>query len=136
MQIWIVDGVRILDDSYNANVDSMIAALQTLKGFPCNGRRIAVLGDMAELGPQSAEAHAEVGRCAAGQQVDQLFAVGKMAGVMGAAARAAGLMRVIELGEVETTANAVKHFVKQGDAVLVKASRAARLERVVEALRG
>ena len=136
MQVWIANGVSILDDSYNANVDSMIAGLQTLKDFPCRGRRVAVLGDMAELGPHSAEAHAEVGRIAADFRIDQLFAVGRMAGVMGAAARAAGLMRVIELGEVETTARAVKHFLRQGDAVMVKASRAARLERVVEVLRG
>ena len=114
----------------------MIAALETLKEFPCAGRRVAVLGDMAELGPHGAEAHAEVGRRAAELRVDLLFAVGKMAGVMGAAARAAGLMRVIELGEVETVANAVKRFVRPGDVVLIKASRASRLERVSEVLRG
>jgi UDP-N-acetylmuramoyl-tripeptide--D-alanyl-D-alanine ligase len=136
MQLWTANGVRVLDDAYNANADSVLAALETLKEIPCQGRRVAVLGDMAELGPHSAEAHAEVGRRAAEVNVDQLFAVGKMAGVMGAAARAAGLMRVIELGEVETVANAVKHFVRIGDVVLLKASRATRLERVGEALRG
>jgi len=136
MQTWTVNGVRVLDDAYNANADSMAAALETLKDYPCAGRRVAVLGDMAELGPASAEAHAEVGRRAASLNVDQLFAVGKMAGVMGAAARASGLMRVIELGEVETVANAVTRFVRDGDVVLLKASRASRLERVSEALRG
>ena len=135
MQVWTAKGVRVLDDAYNANADSMIAALETLKEFPCAGRRVAVLGDMAELGPHGAEAHAEVGRRAAELRVDLLFAVGKMAGVMGAAARAAGLMRVIELGEVETVANAVKRFVRPGDVVLIKASRASRLERVSEVLR-
>jgi len=65
-----------------------------------------------------------------------LFAVGRMAGVMGAAARAAGLVHVTELGEPETGATAVKHFVRSGDVVLIKASRASRLERVGEALRG
>jgi UDP-N-acetylmuramoyl-tripeptide--D-alanyl-D-alanine ligase len=136
MQTWSVRGVRVLDDAYNANADSVAAALETLQEFPCAGRRVAVLGEMAELGPHSAEAHAEVGRKAAEVRVDQLFAVGKMAGVMGAAARAAGLVRVIELGELETVANAVKHFVRSGDVVLIKASRAARLERVGEVLRG
>ena len=136
MQVWTVNGVRVLDDAYNANADSVLAALETLKEFPCQGRRVAVLGEMAELGPHSAEAHAEVGRRAAETGVDQLFAVGKMAGVMGAAARAAGLMHVTELGEAETGATAVKHFVRPGDVVLIKASRAARLERVGEALRG
>ena len=136
MQVWMVNGVRVLDDAYNANADSVLAALETLKEFPCQGRRVAVLGEMAELGPHSGEAHAEVGRRAAETRVDQLFAVGKMAGVMGAAARAAGLMHVTELGEVETGATAVKHFVRSGDVVLIKASRASRLERVGEALRG
>jgi len=136
MQLRTVNGVGVLDDAYNANTDSMLAALETLKDFPCSGRRVAVLGDMAELGAHSAQAHAEVGRRAAELKVDQLFTVGKMAGVMGAAARAAGLMRVIELGEVETVANAVKHFVRTGDVVLVKASRATRIERVSEVLCG
>ncbi len=136
MQYSKIDGVSLLDDAYNANTDSVLAALRTLQEFPCAGRRVAVLGDMAELGKHSPDAHAEVGRCAAELKVDQLFAVGKMAGVMGAAARAAGLMRVHELGEVETAANAIKHFVKHGDVVLIKASRATRLERVAEVLRG
>lgn len=136
MQMWSANGVRVLDDAYNANADSMFAALQTLMDFPCSGRRVAVLGDMAELGKHSAEAHAEVGHRAAELKVDQLFAVGRMAEVMGAGARASGLMRVTELGEVETVASAVKRFVRKGDVVLVKASRAARLERVVEVLRG
>jgi len=65
-----------------------------------------------------------------------LFAVGKMSGVIGAAARAAGLMRVVELGDVETAANAVKNFVMPGDVLLLKASRATRLERVSEVLLG
>jgi len=136
MQVWMVNGVRVLDDAYNANADSVLAALETLKEFLCQGRRVAVLGEMAELGLHSAEAHAEVGRRAAETCVDQLFTVGKMAGVMGAAARAAGLMHVTELGEVETGATAVKHFVRSGDVVLIKASRAARLERVGDVLRG
>ncbi len=136
MQVWTINGIRVLDDAYNANADSMLAALETLREFPCQGRRVAVLGEMAELGPHSAEAHAEVGRRAAESRVDQLFAVGKLAGVMGAAARAAGLMHVTELGEAETGASAVSHFVRSGDVVLIKASRAARLERVGEVLRG
>jgi UDP-N-acetylmuramoyl-tripeptide--D-alanyl-D-alanine ligase len=135
LQIWETRGVRVLDDAYNANADSTVAALNTLKELPCTGRRIAVLGDMAELGVHSAEAHAEVGRHAAELRLDQLFAVGRMAGVMGAAARAAGLARVNESGEVEAAANALCRFVRNGDVVLLKASRAARLERVGEVLK-
>ena len=65
LQVWEVHGVRVLDDAYNANADSTLAALRTLQDMPCKGRRLAVLGDMAELGRHSEAAHQEVGRCAA-----------------------------------------------------------------------
>ena len=96
---------------------------------------MAVLGDMAELGAHSEAAHEEVGRRAAELGVGQLFAVGKMAPVMARAARDAGLNRVFEFADVETAAAAVKSFVKTGDVVLLKASRATRLERIAELLR-
>jgi len=129
------NGVRILDDAYNANADSMLAALQTLQELPCKGRRVAVLGDMAELGAHSEAAHEEVGRRAAELGIGQLFAIGKMAPVMARGARDAGLNRVFEFADVDTAAAAVKSFVKNGDVLLVKASRAARLERSSENLR-
>jgi len=135
MQLWEANGVRVLDDAYNANADSMLAALQTLQDMPCKGRRVAVLGDMAELGSHSEEAHLEVGRRVAESGVGQLFAIGKMAAVIAKAAREAGLNRVFEFLDAESAALAVKSFVKAGDVVLVKASRAARLERISEALR-
>ncbi len=135
LQYWEANGVRVLDDCYNANADSMEAALETLRDLPLHGRRVAVLGDMGELGAHSAAAHEEVGRRAAEFKIGQLFAVGKMAPVIGRAAREAGLMRVIEFDSVEAAMNAVKNFVKAGDVVLVKASRALRLERITETLR-
>jgi len=128
-------GVRILNDAYNANADSMSAALQTLAELPCKGRRVAVLGDMAELGSFAQEAHEEVGRLAATLGVGQLFAVGKMASVIGRSARQAGLNRVLEFADVESAALALRNFVRPGDVVLVKASRSTRLERVAEMLR-
>jgi UDP-N-acetylmuramoyl-tripeptide--D-alanyl-D-alanine ligase len=135
MQLWKFNGVCVLDDAYNANADSMLAALQTLQDFPCKGRRVAVLGDMAELGAHSEAAHAEVGRRAAESGVGQLFAVGRMAPVLAQAARDAGLNRVFEFSDVEAAAAAVKSFVKSGDVLLLKASRVAGLERIAELLR-
>lgn len=135
LQLWEANGVRVLDDTYNANADSMLAALQVLKELPCKGRRVAVLGDMAELGEHSEAEHAEVGRNAAETGVSQLFAIGKMASVMARAARRAGLNRVIELADVDVACEALKSFLKPGDVVLLKASRATRLERVAEILR-
>lgn len=136
LQSWDVNGVRVLDDAYNANADSMLAALQTLQELPCKGRRVAVLGDMAELGAQTEAAHEEVGRRAAELGIGQLFAVGKMASVMARGARDAGLNRVLEFADVESAAAAIKSFLKNGDVLLLKASRAARLERIAESLRG
>lgn len=127
-------GIWILDDSYNANAESMAVALRTLAELPCAGRRVAVLGDMAEQGDYTAAVHAEVGRLAAELGIGQLFAVGKMASVTAQAARAAGLTRVMEFAEVETAACAIRKFLKPGDLVLLKASRAARFERLAEAL--
>lgn len=135
LQIWECGGARVLDDAYNANADSMLAALQTLRDFPCKGRRIAVLGDMTELGAHSDAAHAEVGRRAAELGVEQLFTVGANAAIMARAARDAGLHRVLEFMEIEAAAPAVKSFLKPGDVVLLKASRATRLERIAELLR-
>lgn len=135
LQLWEAHGVRVLDDAYNANADSMAAALRTLQELPCKGRRVAVLGDMAELGAESERAHEEIGRRAAESGVGQLFAIGKMAPVTARGARQAGLNRVMEFNEVAAAAAAVKSFVKEGDLVLLKASRAARLERVAEFLR-
>ena len=135
LEMWELNGVRVLDDAYNANADSMAAALETLKEMPCRGRRVAVLGDMAELGAHNEAAHEEVGRRAAELGVGQLFAVGKMAPVMARAARQAGLNRVIEFSDVETAAAAIKSFVRNGDLLLLKASRSTRLERISELLR-
>ena len=135
LQIWEWSGVQVLDDAYNANADSMLVALQVLQELPCKGRRVAVLGEMAELGGHSEGAHAEVGRRAVELGVDQLVAVGAMAGVMARAAREAGLNRVIELAGVEAVVPALKSIVKAGDTVLLKASRASRFEQVAQALR-
>jgi UDP-N-acetylmuramoyl-tripeptide--D-alanyl-D-alanine ligase len=135
LQFWEANGVRVLDDAYNANADSTIAALETLCNLPLQGRRVAVLGDMGELGSHSEAAHAEVGRCAAKLGVGQLFTVGKMSMFTARAARDAGLARVIELADVESAASAVKNFLKPGDVVLLKASRASRLERISEILK-
>jgi UDP-N-acetylmuramoyl-tripeptide--D-alanyl-D-alanine ligase len=129
-------GIIILDDSYNANADSMLAALQTLRELPCAGRRVAVLGDMAELGDCSRAAHFEVGRHAATARLDHLFAIGRRGCQIAAAARARGLTSVVEIAEVERAAQAVKEFARPGDVVLVKASRSMRLERITEVLRG
>ncbi|HEX3857326.1 MAG TPA: UDP-N-acetylmuramoyl-tripeptide--D-alanyl-D-alanine ligase [Verrucomicrobiae bacterium] len=135
LQFWEANGVRVLDDAYNANADSTIAALETLCDLPLQGRRVAVLGDMEELGAHSESAHAEVGRRAAELKIGQLFAIGKMAAVTAKAARDGGLNRVIEFENVEAAVTAIRKFLKTGDVILLKASRASRLERISETLK-
>ncbi len=135
LQFWEANGVRILDDAYNANADSTVAALETLCDLPLQGRRVAILGDMGELGSHSEAAHAEVGRRAAELGIGQLFTVGKMSVTTARAARDAGLARVIEFADVESAVRAMKKFLKPGDVVLLKASRSARLERITETLK-
>jgi UDP-N-acetylmuramyl pentapeptide synthase len=135
MQFWEAGGVRVLDDCYNANADSMRAALDTLCELPLQGRRVAVLGDMAELGAQSDAAHEEIGRRAAELKIGQLFTVGARSAGLARAARAAGLTRVIEFADADAATRAVKNFLKPGDVVLLKASRSCRLERIAESLR-
>ena len=135
LNFWEAGGVRVLDDAYNANADSTLAALETLCALPLQGRRVAVLGDMNELGAYSEAAHAEAGRRAAELGIGQLFAVGKMAPVTAHAARTAGLNRVIEFADVEAAMKVVKNFLKPGDVVLLKASRSSHLERIAATLK-
>ena len=135
MQFWELNGVRVLEDCYNANADSMRAALETLCGLPLQGRRVAILGDMAELGAQTEAAHVEIGKFAAELKIGQLFTVGKNSAATAKAARDAGLLRVIEFVDVEAAMKALKNFLKPGDVVLLKASRSSRLERIAEILK-
>jgi UDP-N-acetylmuramoyl-tripeptide--D-alanyl-D-alanine ligase len=125
--------VTIIDDSYNASPGSVIAALEMLAEIP--GRRIAVLGEMLELGDDSRAGHERVGAAAA-PIVDRLVTVGGGAGLIAKAARDAGMARtaVVEsidragaLAELEAT-------VQSGDVVLVKASRGVELDLLVEDL--
>ncbi|WP_433798328.1 UDP-N-acetylmuramoyl-tripeptide--D-alanyl-D-alanine ligase [Actinomycetospora sp. CA-084318] len=123
------DGVRVLNDAYNANPESMRAALATLAAM--GGRHTAVLGAMAELGADADAAHAELGRLAASTGLHRLVVVGEAARGVHEAARAAGL----DSDLVPDAASAVEAVhAEPGDVVLVKASRSAGLETVARAL--
>ncbi len=126
-----VRGITILDDSYNANPDSMEAALQTLKSVTVGGRRIAVLGRMGELGSHASAGYQQVGRAAA-QGIDLLIAVGAETVPLTETARAGGLREIHETSSPEEAAGVLRSIAREGDVVLVKGSRAARMERVIE----
>jgi UDP-N-acetylmuramoyl-tripeptide--D-alanyl-D-alanine ligase len=127
-------GVRILDDTYNANPASVRAALDVLREAPGSGRRWAILGDMLELGGQTDTAHREVGAWVAAVPVAGLLAVGPGMRLTAETARAAGCPEVATFATPEgAAAHALTRLVR-GDRVLVKGSRGMRMERAVAAL--
>jgi UDP-N-acetylmuramoyl-tripeptide--D-alanyl-D-alanine ligase len=129
-----ISGVTYLDDSYNANPESMEAALNTLRLVPGSGRRIAVLGKMGELGEHAAEGYRRTGEAAA-KLADILLTVGADAASISAAARVAGLGRVHEVEDTAAAARMLSQLARPGDLVLVKGSRSARMETLFEHLR-
>lgn len=120
--------IVVVNDCYNANPMSMRAALDDLAAS-ASGRRVAVLGDMLELGPDEARFHAEIGAHARAAGVDVLVAVGPRARHF-----ADGYGDVLALPDAAAAAEAVPRLVQPGDTVLVKASRGVGLEVVAEAL--
>jgi UDP-N-acetylmuramoyl-tripeptide--D-alanyl-D-alanine ligase len=133
LQIKEVRGVQFIDDSYNANPESMKAALRTLVELDADGKRVAVLGEMGELGVESERAHREVGEEAATLRIDQLIAIGTMGEVIVQAAHDAGLEKTSAVRSTSEAAELLGQIAQPGDLVLIKGSRLARTEQVIEA---
>ncbi|MDR1237231.1 MAG: UDP-N-acetylmuramoyl-tripeptide--D-alanyl-D-alanine ligase [Propionibacteriaceae bacterium] len=128
------NGLLIVNDAYNANPDSMRAALSALAGMRRSGGRIiALLGDMLELGETAAQAHQEIGRFAAQHGVDLLVALGDQRDALVRGASAGGIAAIAAPGRDEAIAE-VLSFATPDDVVLVKASRGLALESVAERL--
>ena len=124
------NGVDVIEDCYNANPDSMKAALAMFREYPCK-RRFALLGDMLELGDLSREAHEEVGRQAAESGIDTLITYGEQARRTAVVAAAKGLT-TLHANTYREAADALLRLMQPGDALLVKASRGMALEKVLE----
>jgi UDP-N-acetylmuramoyl-tripeptide--D-alanyl-D-alanine ligase len=132
----LAGGVQVLDDSYNANPGGVRAALAVLAHTdPGAGRRIAILGDMLELGPSGPALHREVGRALAACGVQAAIAVGPLSRETAAAAREAGFAGTRTFDSIEEAIPEALKEVRPGDVVLVKASRGIGLDRVVAALK-
>lgn len=138
MEIEEWNGVGIINDAYNANPASMQAALQTLAEISCPGKRIAVLGDMFELGRHSAIEHRRLGKTAAGAALDGLYLLGAQAAAvrMGALAGGLALEKIIIGKDHGDLAARLRAHVHAGDWLLFKGSRGMKMERVLEALKG
>lgn len=136
MQVARVGSYTVLNDAYNANPASMRAALETLGDAEVAGRRVAVLGEMRELGTVSAAMHREVGTLAAGAKLDALVAVGGDSVHLADAAVAAGIpaASVHRLGTAAEAAELLPSILQDGDTILLKGSRGVRLEKVAEAI--
>ncbi len=128
--------ITVLDDTYNANPESMRWALKTLAG--AGGRKVAVLGDMCELGEETEEAHREAGALSARLGIDLLVSIGRYSGFVKDGALAEGMdsKRVFGFEDKGSALSVLRGLIESGDTVLVKGSRAAGMEDIVRGLRG
>lgn len=128
-----VRGVLFIDDSYNANPDSMIAGLRTLAGTDTEGRRVAVLGRMGELGHMAEIGHAQVGEFAATLPLDAIYSVGggEAEIITQTAARTGAAVESGHFESHEACAAHLRDWLKAGDVVLLKGSRAAAMEKIL-----
>lgn len=133
----LANGVRLINDAYNANPASMETAFKTVARQPRAGRFLAVLGDMKELGEASADLHAQVGNKAVQNGAGPLFLIGEYAAAVAKGARETGLdeKKTMIFEEEDALVAALEQQMKSGDIILIKASRVMQLERIAEALK-
>jgi UDP-N-acetylmuramoyl-tripeptide--D-alanyl-D-alanine ligase len=131
-------GVHIINDCYNANPASMKAAIQLLAQWSPARERIAVLGDMLELGTETQRMHRDLGHFLASQNVSRLIVAGLLGREIAEGARQGGMAsaRIAETGDAAAAADLLRTVVQQGDVVLVKASRGMKMEQVVQTVTG
>ncbi|MDO5042703.1 MAG: UDP-N-acetylmuramoyl-tripeptide--D-alanyl-D-alanine ligase [Slackia sp.] len=129
-------GAVVFDDAYNASPASMTASLRMLASYKSSGRKIAVLGDMGELGEASVEGHRESGRAAAQAGLALLVCVGEAAGDIARGACEAGMPEecIVRVADADVAVAVLKERIDSSDVVLVKASHFMRLDRVVEGI--
>jgi UDP-N-acetylmuramoyl-tripeptide--D-alanyl-D-alanine ligase len=124
----------VINDAYNANPDSMVAALKTAAQLSVKGRRVAALGRMGELGKESAAAHRRVGRAVAELEFDFLVTVGEEARLIAEAAGSAGLKSTQQSDTHQQAIDALLDYLEPGDLLLVKGSLSSAMDRVVHGL--
>lgn len=127
--------ITVIDDTYNASPDSMEAALKVLKDYQTKGRKIAVLGDMFEMGEFAPELHKGVGQFAAEIGIDKVYAVGTLAQHIFAGATEKGMASVVYYPTKEAFVMAMQEELEAGDTVLFKASRGMHFEEMLDAVR-
>lgn len=131
----LAKGINLVDDSYNSSPAALDNALSSLSDFPSK-RKVAVLGDMLELGPKEADYHRAAGRTAAANGWDILVTVGQRSLFIAEGAMEGGLKRdsIIAFANSEEAASKISNFIRDGDLILVKGSRSIRMELIVTSL--
>jgi UDP-N-acetylmuramoyl-tripeptide--D-alanyl-D-alanine ligase len=131
-------GVGIINDAYNANPASMQAAIRALAEIPCRGQKIAVLGDMFELGKRARQQHAELGNQVARARIDRLYVLGAHATQVRNGALRGGLRpdRVLIGKDYKDLATRLRSQIGKGDWLLLKGSRAMAMEKILQELKG
>ncbi len=125
-------GITVIEDCYNASPDSMRASLATLATLPISGIKVAVIGDMLELGAISRDAHRGIGIEAAKMGIDILLCYGENMKLCVEGAEAAGITSAVHFDDKKKLADYIVKTMHSGDAVMFKASRAMALEEVIE----
>ncbi len=136
MEIIKVKGARIINDAYNANPDSMKIAISTLANLSSNGKKIAVIGDMLELGQYSQKVHREVGEAIAQADISDLFTIGKMAKyvAIGAVKNGFDRKRIFIAENKKEIVDKLVNNIKKDDVLLIKGSRAMKMEEIIKNL--
>lgn len=138
--IYKLNGYNVIEDCYNAAPESMEAAINVLNLFKTNGKKIAILGEMRELGHMSTELHTRVGKAVSEANVDILITFGKAAIDIANGAVNSGFKgethTFIDLTDVKPIGEMIKDMLNVGDIILFKASRAIQLERIINYLKG
>jgi len=127
-------GLEVLDDSYNSNPLSMECAINTLINYTSDGKKIIVSGDMLELGKNAEKMHEEIGRSIASNPIDTLITVGKLSKFVSKGAKRAGMNRMYHAHSHRDAAEFLCKITKPGDVVLVKGSRGAEMEKIIQYL--
>ena len=125
------DGLTIVNDAYNASPASMRVAIKTTTEV-YDGRKIAVLGDMMELGDISEKVHREIGEELVENKFDVLITLGELGKFIAAGARDAGLKEVYTFDTHEDAAKKILELVQTGDTILFKASHVMHMEKIIE----
>lgn len=136
-EILFINKMILIDDSYNSNPKALSTMLEEL-ALTKGKRKIAIVGDMLELGEKEEEFHREMGRIVAKLKIDNLITVGKLASLIGEEAINCGMERknIFSFSDSKSASEFVEEFVQEGDVILVKGSRRLKMETISEKLKG